>query len=288
MADVDELGIPRRTFYDWVDDGIYLRLQPSVYLAAAALDGLAVRRLAATLSAGDGAAISHMSAAHHLGLDGSRPPRSIDVFAARRRRGLEHVTWHTRAYDASVVMTVLGIPVTNGTRTVFDVASLGLPYEQFRRIASDLVRRRLTDERELRVDRPDWAGKRGVALVDRFLDEFSPLLPATRNEFEARFVRVTTAAGIAPTAMNHLAVDDDGKARYLDAVYLPERVPVELDSKAYHSRILDIRQDRLREQAVVLTGWRPFLRFSFWDLVRVPGLVVVEIRAALEAARALP
>lgn len=85
--------------------------------------------------------------------------------------------------------------------------------------------------------------------------------------------------------MNHPVRDLRGRRRYLDAAYLPERLPVELDGQLFHGTALERHDDRWRDNALVLAGWRQPLRYSWWDLNNEPGRVVEEIKMGLRAAR---
>jgi hypothetical protein len=121
----------------------------------------------------------------------------------------------------------------------------------------------------------------GRAAVRRVLDELSPLEATTRGELESRFLRLATAAGLAPTAMNHPVVDADGNRRLLDAVWLPEGVFAELDSRLHHGTLVDWHDDQRRENALAIGGFTVCLRFSWWDIQHHPGLVVATLRRAL-------
>jgi very-short-patch-repair endonuclease len=94
-----------------------------------------------------------------------------------------------------------------------------------------------------------------------------------------------TRAGLPPDAVNHPIRDATARRRELDAVYLEERLPIELDSRAYHGTLLDWHDDLRRENAIKLAGWRDPLRFSFADLRDRPDEVVALVRGALEEIR---
>jgi hypothetical protein len=126
---------------------------------------------------------------------------------------------------------------------------------------------------------PRARGRRTLLLI---LDELSPLTHATRSQLEVKFLSVVEPAGLRPTAMNHPVVDVDGTTRYLDAVYLPEMLPIELDSAEWHRLTTDQHDDRRRANAIVLSGWQSPLRYTWWDLVEHPDRVILEIRSALD------
>src|SRR5690606_19953688 len=89
-----------------------------------------------------------------------------------------------------------------------------------------------------------------------------------------------------PTAMNHPVQDANGQLRYLDAVWLPEQLAVELDSAAFHRLATDQVDDRERGNAVLLAGWHGPLRFTWWDVTERAKQVVSTIHAGLRVARA--
>lgn len=181
--------------------------------------------------------------------------------------------------------TVRLLPVTTATRTICDLAGQ-LTEADLRRVVSAAVRRGLTSASRLREASARLGRFRGKRALDRIIDQLSPLEASSRAESESLFLRITTRAGIPPTSLNHRVRDAFGGIRYLDAVYLPERIPVELDSRGSHGTLLDWHDDLRRENAVVLAGWRDFLRFSYADLRDRPSEVVEVVHRALRAARA--
>jgi hypothetical protein len=90
--------------------------------------------------------------------------------------------------------------------------------------------------------------------------------------------------GIEPTAMNHPIRDAARRRRYLDAVYLPEHVWVELDSRRFHGTLLDRNDDALRTASIERAGvWADPLRFTWEDVTERPGEVAAQVRSALAA-----
>jgi hypothetical protein len=283
-AQAAEDGVPESTLHDRARTGQYRRLQPSVYQLGGAPDSREVRYLAAVLAAGGEAVLSHHSAAHHHGL--ARPADRVHVLTrGRQLDALVGVQVHRTERLPDHHRTVVdGIPVTSLERTICDVSGV-LTHRELRRVVAEASRRRRVTVGTLRRCAEELGRFRGKRMLARVLSELSPLEPSTRNDFESLFLRVTTRAGIPPTAMNHPVRDVHGNRHELDAVYLPERLPVELDSRRWHGTRLDVNDDRARENALKLVGWREFLRFSYWDVRDRPERVVAQIRAALAAAR---
>ena len=62
------------------------------------------------------------------------------------------------------------------------------------------------------------------------------------------------------------------------------RVAVEVDGWAWHSDVERFREDRRRQNALVLAGWT-VLRFTWDDLMRRPETVVGQIARMENCAR---
>lgn len=284
-----DLRVPATTLDHRLVQGRYERLRPGVWTDRTVPDSWEGRAMAALLAVGGEAALARASAARVLDLD--VPPTLDDgrlhlLVGVRTFEGLEGVVAHrTRTLDPDRDVTTVGsLAVTTAVRTVVDLAGTLGPVA-LRRLVADAVRRGLVSATSLRETCSRLGRIRGKRRLLALVDELSPLDADCRSELETAFLRLMTSARLPPTAMNHEIRDAFGRRRYLDAVYLPERVPIELDSRAAHGSLLDWHDDLRRENAVVLTGWRDFLRFSWDDVTRHPGRVVDTVRTALAAAR---
>jgi hypothetical protein len=265
----------------------YERRWPGVYAVAGSPDTREARYFAALLLLGGDAALSHVTAAtvhgleHRLADDGIHLTVRNRTFARRAA-----LTVHrSGAFTADDVVKIDGLRVTSVTWTLTDLAR-GVDEERLRRLVSAGVRSGQTDADRLRALLDRRRRLPGRARLVRIVDELSPLEAHTRGELEPLFLRVMTRAGLPPDGMNHPVRDAAGRRRELDAVYLEERLPIELDSRAYHGTLLDWHDDLRRENAVKLVGWRDPLRFSYADLRDRPDEVVAVVRAALERIRA--
>lgn len=269
-----------------VASGRYHRLLPGVLREACVPDSWEARALAALLAVGGEAVLARGSAARVLGLE---LPTSGPLAVLVRTRcfdALPEVRVHrTRVLEDVDVTTVGALATTTATRTLADLAGT-VPPMALRRLVAAAVRSGTTDATALRTTIARLGRFRGKRALVSLVDELHPLERQCRSELESRWLRLVTSSGLAPTAMNHPVVDVTGRRRLLDAAYLPQRVPVELDSRLAHGSRLDVHDDLRRENAVVLTGWRSFLRFTWHDVVHRPDAVVATVRAALAAADA--
>lgn len=285
-----DLGLSRSAVQARLQQGRYEALWPGVLTPASSAVTWERRALGALLHVGGEAALARGSAARVLGLTA---PSGIDAIHLLVRDRvfptMRGVTVHrTRQFVEDDVTVTGGFRVTLGERTVADMAATSST-ATLRRLLKAGVRSSTVDPTRLRTHlrrRGRLPGKRAVL---RLLDELSPLEAACRNEFESRFLGLMRGAGLEPTAMNHPVVDARGRRREIDAVWLPEHLPVELHSRRWHGSDLDVHDDLERENDIVLAGlWRTFLRFSWHDVTQRGDEVVARVRAALTAARTPP
>ena len=272
-------AVARRQGWGW-----YRRVGRGVYLDVAVTPGERSRRFAALLGVGFGAVLARETAGVVHGL--ASTPRSDDVHLVLNctcRHQRPEVTVHRsltlRPHHQSEVD---GYPVTTVARTLADLAAVSGPV-RLRRLVAESIRRELTTPAELEQVMEEMGRFRGKVALRAIVEEASPLDVGSRSALESEFLALVVAAGLPPSAMNHPVVDAGGVTRWIDAVYLPQRLPVELDSRLAHGSLLDWGDDLRRENAIVLQGWRPFLRFNWWDVTRHGHLVVSTIRRALAA-----
>jgi hypothetical protein len=264
----------------------YERRWPGVYAVAGSPDRREARYLAALLLLGGDAALSHVTAATVHGLEHRLVEDGIHLTVRNRtfERRAALTVHRSVAFTAADVVQVDGLRVTSVTWTLTDLARL-VDEERLRRLVSEGVRNGQTDADRLRALLARRRQLPGRARLVRIVDELSPLEPATRGELESLFLRVSTRAGVPPSAMNYPVRDAAGGRREFDAVYEEERLPIELDSRAFHGTLLDWHDDLRRENAVKLAGWRDPLRFSYADLRDRPKEVGTVLRSALEQIR---
>lgn len=271
--------------------GKWRRLLPGVYAQSGVPDGWRLRALAAALWAGGDAVLARGSAArvHELPVPAAALDRLHLLVAQRRLAPQDGIVVHRTRRRIEEHMTIVGpFPVTTPTRTVCDLAG-ELSAPDLRAVVAAAVRAGATDALDLRTTLSRLGRVRGAARLRDSIDELSPLDAQCRSELETLYLRVARRGGVEPTAMNLPIRDDEGRRRYLDAAYLPERLPVELDGKQFHSNTLDVNDDVRRASSIVATGaWHPPLRFTWEDLTERPERVVQTVRAALVAARACP
>lgn len=213
--------------------------------------------LAAVLASGPGTVLSHGSAAELLGL-WDRRPEAFDVIAPRRAgRRIAGIRWHNvlRPTPAEIVVCE-GIPCTNVSRTLVDMAGRTGPTGLRRLIAQAAVLRQL-DVRE--VDRILARGRRRgapwlrIALEPwRSDDERKPRL---RSPLEGLLLPALLTAGLPPPQCNvRLTLDDE--TIEVDLLWEKERLAIETDGEESHGTRGAFQSDRRRDQLLLAAGYR--------------------------------
>jgi len=260
-------GIGRR-----VKDGRLWRVHQGVYAVGRPTLTLHGRFIAAVLSCGPGAALSHIAAGVLLSLLEERGPR-IDVTVPRggqrRRRGA--VIIHRAALPNTDVTTKHGIPVTTPARTLIDLADL-LPRPRLERALDEAAYLRL-DVTDLQP-RP---GRRGSGTLAELIQRHDPGTTRTRSDLEERMLSLLHRFRL-PTPEVNATVE----GYEVDFVWRKERLIVETDGWAAHGTRTAFERDRRRDADLLAAGWR-VLRISYERLTREPEWVAERIAEALRA-----
>jgi hypothetical protein len=282
------VGLTHPTLRAWVAAGAITELYPGTFVESGPPVRWEVRALAAQLRVGGEAALARSSAVRLLAMRGPRRLHRAPIELVVHDRTpalLPGLVVHRTSRPLDRWVTGLDPHrVTAAARTICELAGSLTPLE-LRRLVSHAVRTKRTTPDELR-EALAWHGRiRGATALRKVLDELAPLEAHTRSELESFFLRVARTAGLSPDVVNHPVVDAHGDTRMLDAAYLPEHLPIELDSHLEHGTLLDWNDDTRRANRIILRGpWRPFLRFSWDDLARYPTQVIDHIWLALRAA----
>jgi very-short-patch-repair endonuclease len=68
----------------------------------------------------------------------------------------------------------------------------------------------------------------------------------------------------------------------VDVGFAARRVALEADGLAFHSDSDDFHNDRIRQNAITLSGWQ-VLRFTWLDLTEYPDRVIATVQRAISA-----
>jgi very-short-patch-repair endonuclease len=268
-AGLTDQGIGRR-----VEDGRLWRVHQGVYAVGQPRLTPEGRFLAAVLSCGPAAALSHVAAAVLWGLLAERGPR-IDVTVPRGggRRRRRAVIVHRSQLPPADVTTKDAIPVTTAARTLVDLADV-LPPRRLERVFDEAAYLRL----DLRQLAPQ-AGRRGSGALAGVLARHDAGATRTRSELEERMLGLCRRFRLPAPEVNATV------GGYLvDFVWRAAQLGVETDGWRAHGTREAFERDRRRDADLLAAGWR-VLRVSYARLEREPEWVAKRIAAALEPPR---
>jgi very-short-patch-repair endonuclease len=226
--------------------------------------------MAATLVCGQGAVLSHRSAAALWGIGREKEGR-IDVSVSRlcksRRPGI-----HARrrpSLTAADVTTRNSIPVTRIALTLVDLAT-ELDEGPLERAVNEADKRDLIDPEELRIALEHYAGVPGVKPLRTLLDRHTFHL--SDSGLEVRFRRLAQRAGLPPPRTKAWINGFE-----VDFAWPDLGLVVETDGLRYHRTPAAQARDNLRDQTHVAAGLTT-LRFSHRQVVHEPAYVEAILR----------
>ncbi|HWT90270.1 MAG TPA: hypothetical protein VN179_04065 [Solirubrobacterales bacterium] len=235
--------------------------------------------MAAVLASGQGAVLSHRSAAR-LWRVLSPAAEWIDVTCSARQIRREGIVAHRSRLREDEWLVEDGIPVTSSFRTIFDLAAV-LDLRGLEHALHEAEVRGLTDRVSLPMLLERYPGRRGARNLRTVLASKQPVA-ITRNDFEEAFLALVDAHGLPRPRMNaDLALR--GRFFEIDALWERQRVALELDSRGVHGTPKRFESDRQRDRILVAEGWRT-MRITWQQLQEKPGAIVEDMRLALGSA----
>jgi very-short-patch-repair endonuclease len=202
------------------------------------------RWMAAVLSCGPHALLSHRSAAALWGMTRGATQLEVVVPAgiARRRPG---ITAHRRAgLDAEDRRVVHGIPVTDPVATLIDLSSCA-PTWQMERAINEADRLDLIDPEALGIAIESLSRRPGIGRLKRLLDSQT----FTDSRLERRFLAIVRSASL-PLPETQVWVNG-----YRVDFYWPHLgLVVETDGLRYHRTAGEQATDRRRDQTHTAAG----------------------------------
>lgn len=270
------LGVSRAELRTRVAAGWLTRLHRGVYAVGPGAPSWRGRWLGAVLACGEGALLSHSSAAALwriapptagkvevtvVGNGGRRPREGIRVHRSialgDAERGREH-----------------GIPVTSPERTIVDLASTGVGGRRLERILDEAEFRKLLEPSAFTVaTRP---GERPLPVALRtVLEAHEAGSTLTRSELEERFLAVCVEHELTQPLVNAPLL-----GLTVDFLWPRAALVAELDGRAGHDTRRAFQDDRDRDSLLVAAGFR-VMRFTWWDVECRPAVVAHRVQRAL-------
>jgi hypothetical protein len=271
-----QIGLDDDAICHRIAGGRLHRLHPGVY----AVGHLALPReggwMAAVLAAGDGAVLSHASAAALWGL--MPPARLPEVTVPRSSRSTPRLRRHCSFLAPDEVAMQKAIPVTSVARTLFDMAVQTRPWE-FERLVREAEFLKLPQVPSLGELYARHPRRRGARLVRRTLEGLSELRDGTtRSSLEDRFLRFVRRAGL-PLPETNILLRFGEVAYEADCLWRDAGVIVELDGHRAHGTRAAFEKDRERDRRMQVAGWQ-VIRVT-WRQLQTPVPLIQDLRQLL-------
>ena len=264
-AQLVALGFDRGAIARRVESGRLHRLYRGVYAVGHTVLSSHGRRLAAVMACGEGAVLSHRSAAALWGLRPSSAAR-VDVTVPRTSgvRSTARIVVHrpTRGVETT---RLDGIPVTTPMQTLADLAT-ALPRRSLEKAAENAEAARLLDLDRLNDAHP--GAHRLLAVVDEH-----DLGTYTRSETEDAFLELCDRYEIPRPLVNSRVEGFE-----VDFCWPDDRLIVETDGR-HHATRAAFEDDRARDALLTSIGWR-VMRFTGRQVRRASCEVAARVISA--------
>jgi very-short-patch-repair endonuclease len=230
--------------------------------------------MAAVLSCGDAADLSHRSAGSHWGIaryDGTR----IDVTTPSQRRSRGRIRIHVARLHPDDRAVEDGIPVTSVARTLLDLAAI-VGERRTERALERAEKLELLDLTAIEAVCRRSFGHRGLENLRLALGLYLPD-DRTRSGLERDLVDFCRDHELPDPLINAIVAGHE-----VDALWPKARLVVELDGWEHHRDRAAFERDRIRDAELTLAGYR-VIRITWRRLRDNPERVAALIRRALRA-----
>jgi very-short-patch-repair endonuclease len=268
------LGVGRGAIEHRVAIGRWQRLHRCIYLIGSAPPTLSARARAAALALGDGAVVSHRTAAVVWGLlppANEEPHVTVPARNVGRRDGLR--IHRVRRLPEEEVTIRHGIPLTTPARAICDLAAT----EPLRDVESALAEariHRLATDRQINAVIQRAPTRPGAPIIRSFL-EAEDDSGYTRSKAERRLRDLIHQANLDRPLFNEPLL-----GYVVDALWPKQRLIVEVDGYTYHSHRAAFERDRRRDQQLIAAGYR-VIRVTWIQLRDRPIETITTIAQAL-------
>jgi hypothetical protein len=283
-AQVARLGATRGVIEHRLRTGRWERLGRDVFRIAGTPPSWRGNLMAACLSWGVGAVISHRAASALWRLAGFEPG-PCELTVPRSRRRAEPGIIHRHPLPHADIGVMDGIPLTTPARTLIDLASVA-PREAVEEALDDALRRGLVSIQLLRrrLDAIGRPGRPGLAITRLLLDSRDPSAAVPESVFERRLLRTLQGAGLPAPVLQHEIRSGGRLIAVIDFAYPDARLAIEADGYRWHSGRIRWDHDRARRNRLTLLGWR-IIHVTWTDLTRRPAMMIDAVARALATER---
>lgn len=248
-----DLGLSRGSIEGRLLRGQLHRVRRGAYAVGHRSLVLEGRWMAAVLSAGPKAVLSHRSAAELWRLL-PRSGRSIDLTRSTKFRSRTGLRGHCAVLPADEITVVEGIPATDLARTLLDVAATG-GRRQAEVACNEAEVQGLTGKRSVPDLLARYPGRRGTAILREIFSDDESIRGITRRGLEERFAEILSRANL-PLPLFNADVAVAGRFYEVDCLWTKQLLVAELDGRAVHRTRRAFEEDRERDRLLQVDGWR--------------------------------
>jgi very-short-patch-repair endonuclease len=268
------LGLTRADVKSRVRRGWLTRIYRGVYAVGTRRLTKYGRWMAAVLACGDRAALSGRAAADLWGIHDSGGEICVTVASgAAGRPGIS--LRRSAAFDATVHR---GIPVTTVGWTLVDLATV-VSCARLLDATDEAERLRLWSWAEFDELAKKRRRARGIGLLAAARAIRDPLAARTRSWLERKFLALCRRSSLPAPGVNVELLD----GRYVaDFLWDNAKLIIETDGHETHGTAAAFQSDRDRDTALAAYGYQT-LRFTGWDVLNRPTVVVHRIRLTLRS-----
>jgi len=266
--------------------GEWKRVHRGVFRLGCNQPTLDEREMAALLAAGEGAVLSHTSAARRLGLDVTEDETvHITIHASRKAKVRGAKVWRSRNIGSRDIGNRGLLRLTNLPRTLIDLAAT-LDDGELRAAFDSALRQNSANAAWIsRVLNRHGPGRHGVGRLRALVDEYRRGDEVPDSALESLGVELAKATGREPQL--HLNVLDEAHhVAEVDLAWPELKLCVQFDGwKTHRTRAVFVR-DRKQDRALVKLGWT-VVRYPWDDVMHEPDTVVEDLVRILSRATAL-
>jgi hypothetical protein len=257
------MGVSSSEIQHLIENGLLIRVHAGVYALGYRQRTPIAIAAAAALACGDGAVLSHDSAAALYDLRAWPQIPEVTTSVRRRRPGV--LVHRSQTLTQTDISRQYGIPVTTAGRAILDVAGR-LSDAELIQIVSDA--RRAGRLGPTALYRLLGASVRAARLID-------PEQAPSESIFMAMFLLFLKRYRLPIPLIEHWF-----HGFRVDAIYPAHRLIIELDSWEFHSNPLQFERDRTRD-AVAIAHRHDTLRITWKRMTEHPRQLAAELRALL-------
>lgn len=267
--------MPERTVEEWLSGGRLHAVHRGVFAVGHPRVTDAGRRWAAVLAYGEGALLSHRSAAALWRLASQRS-RIIDVTALVGRQGIDRRTGifiHRGRLHPEDRAVRGGIPITTVARTLFDLAEF-VSFKHLESAWEEADRLNMLQLNAVEQVCERGYGRRALKPIRRLLAE-ARADEITRSPLEDLFAAFCRKHRLPTPSFNTTVLDYE-----VDVLWPAQRLAAELDSWEFHRHRAAFERDRARDTALQAAGYRT-IRITDRRIANDPTTLLHQLRALL-------